>query len=253
LDEAGIGRPADEPITVVAGVVLHADRQWKALEQYLRDMADEFSAPVRRRGFVFHAKEIFHGNGRFPREEYPDPEVRWRILDELVQIPRKFDMPVVLGAIQRNKVRNPPGADAATRAVLSHTMAYATCASVIERYMREGAAENEVASLVVENNQQARQAIYEVHNLLRDPHRIEEIAEMVGNLNDLWPFQRIVEAPLFAEKTDSSPLQVADACAFVIARHLKNAANAERFYAALRDNIIALPNWAPDVSTGRLS
>ena len=97
LDEAGISNPQQEPYLVVAGIIVHADEQWYALEQYLRDMVTDFIPPSLRAGFTFHANQLFAGGGKiFDRDVWPK-ETRWQILQELVSIPEKFDLPVVCG------------------------------------------------------------------------------------------------------------------------------------------------------------
>jgi hypothetical protein len=100
LDEAGISNPAHEPHVVVAGVIIHADRQWKAVELHLNDMADRYVPGDRRAGFVFHAKDLFHGSGAFPRNQW-SREKRWEILDELIAIPEQLDLAVVPGYVER--------------------------------------------------------------------------------------------------------------------------------------------------------
>src|SRR6266849_3413019 len=75
LDESGIS--ATEPYVVVAGVIIHADKQWKGLEKYLLDMVDELIPPAMRDNFYFHATELFSGGKRFDRNSWPK-EKRWR-------------------------------------------------------------------------------------------------------------------------------------------------------------------------------
>ena len=103
LDEAGISNPKHEPFVVVAGPIIHADRKWKAVEAHLNGMADKYAEPKDRERFVFHATEIFSGGGFFPREKWPK-EVRWAILDELVQIPAAFNLPIACGWAERSKL-----------------------------------------------------------------------------------------------------------------------------------------------------
>ena len=98
LDAAGLSNPVQEPYVVMAGVIVNADKQWKALSQYLSDMADEIAPPEHREGFAFHATELFSGGKMFPREKY-EREWRWRVLDELCLIPKHFDLPIVWGYI----------------------------------------------------------------------------------------------------------------------------------------------------------
>ncbi len=56
LDESGTGKIEHEPYAVVAGVIVNADRQYKAIEQYLAAMADQY-LPLRTTDAVFHARE----------------------------------------------------------------------------------------------------------------------------------------------------------------------------------------------------
>jgi hypothetical protein len=100
LDESGIGKVEIEPYTVVAGVIVHADRQWKSLESYLCDMIIEFIPEEKRLGFTFHATELFSGGRNMHRDIFRK-ELRWHILDELCQLPNKFDLPIVCGIWDR--------------------------------------------------------------------------------------------------------------------------------------------------------
>src|SRR5688572_19037569 len=102
LDESGIS--ASEPYVIVAGVVVHADKQWRGLERYLRDMVEEYVPPEDRARFCFHATDLFHGSKRFSRDKWPK-ELRWKILDELVSIPKQFDMPIAMGFVPKGKLR----------------------------------------------------------------------------------------------------------------------------------------------------
>jgi hypothetical protein len=52
---------------------------------------------------------------------------------------------------------------------------------------------------------------------------------------------RVVDTVLFAEKSESSPLQVADACAFAIKRHLMKTPEADRFYKSLVRKMVIGP------------
>jgi hypothetical protein len=55
-------------------------------------------------------------------------------------------------------------------------------------------------------------------------------------------FTRIVDTVHFAEKSHSSPLQVADACAFAIKRHLMAKPHSDRFYEPLKPRMIMRPS-----------
>jgi len=120
MDEAGISNPAQEPYMVVAGVLVNPDKQWKELDAYYRNLAaDLFPDEVPYR-FVFHAHHIWHGSGDFARKQWTFPQ-RMRLLAQLAQVPKLFDLPVVAGIVQRHATR---------QAILSET------AEVSERSVR---------------------------------------------------------------------------------------------------------------------
>src|SRR5258706_1348820 len=101
LDESGTGDPKREPWVVVCAVIVHADKQWRALTKYLSDLADEVVPKAKRSEFAaFHAVELLSGGKIFER----DPnnfEKWWSVLDELLTIPEKFDLPIAYGRVAR--------------------------------------------------------------------------------------------------------------------------------------------------------
>ena len=102
LDEAGISNPKHEPFIVVAGVIIHADYQWKAIEAHIRSLVADFIPQSDQDGFVFHAAGSYFSGGKyFDRDVWPRC-IRWQILDELVAIPRKFDLPISCGVQNRS-------------------------------------------------------------------------------------------------------------------------------------------------------
>src|SRR6266446_5100635 len=82
LDEAG--RSRHEPLIVVAGILMHGDRTYRKLVARFDEIAATFLPEADRKGFVFHAKDIFHGAGKYfkDREKWPKAR-RWPILSAL--------------------------------------------------------------------------------------------------------------------------------------------------------------------------
>ena len=139
LDESGIGNAKTEPFVVVAGVIVHADVQIRSIEQYLRDMASNYIHPPSHKFTHFHAKELFNGGKIFNRQTYPQ-ELRWKILRELCEIPEKFDLPVVMGFVPRDKYKSAAfrsGWDDKKLAVGAQGLASTCCLIAVERYMRQ--------------------------------------------------------------------------------------------------------------------
>ena len=78
-------------------------------------------------------------------------------------------------------------------------------------------ASDEVCLMVVEDNDQARAVIRDTQSYYQN----RDIAETLNEKSRKhFPFRKIKEDPLFQTKRKSSPLQVADFCAYVFKRHL---------------------------------
>jgi hypothetical protein len=226
LDEAGIGNPRDEPYVVVAGVVLHADKQWQAIEKRLEELWYEYMPDDCPNGYAFHATELFSGGKVFDRKRYPK-EVRWAILDKLVAIPAEFNLPVVATYVPRTElpdVRN------------AHMRGFMTAAATVEQYMRLLPDRSEVAMLILEDNHLIRDHVRDMQNAMRDPRYLQQFG--ASQRDAMW-LTRIMGQPHFEPKSAMSPLQIADVCAFVTKRRVMEKADAERFFDPLRSQFIA--------------
>jgi len=249
IDEAGLSNPDQEPFLVVAGVVIHADKNLVAVERALDKVIARHIRPEHQDGFILHAKELFNGGGRVFTRNEPQPyplSKRLEIADDITAIVTKFRLPIALGFLERGTFPDDPtyeewrDADAAQRTVISHVVAFMSCTMFVEQWMRKEAS-NEVCLLVVEDNQQARTAIRENHLYHQDPN----IAKfLTGRMRNHFPFRKIKEEPLFQPKRPSSVLQLADFCAYVGKRMLmeKDAPNKkyERFSKAILANAITI-------------
>jgi hypothetical protein len=236
LDAAGLSKKEDEPLTVVAGVIVHPDKQWRAINTYLSNLADEYVGRPRRFDFYFHAHEIFHGTNTLHRDKY-DKETRFRILDRLVAIPKLFDSPIVWGYAPRklfdsDENRPPPHI---TQNAASCSLAFCAAALATEHWMRSVADRDEIAMVVMENDEQYRRLINQTHRTLSDPKLKHSL--QVRGASDLG-IHRIIYPVHFEEKTDSNALQIADVCAFAIKRYLVNASQCDRFYQPLVSNLV---------------
>lgn len=231
LDESGIGDAKAEPFVVVAGVIVHADRQIKAIENYLQDMISDYVHPHLQKFTTFHAKELFSGGKTFTRQIYT-AELRWKILGEICEIPKKFDLPVVMGFIPRDKYKDAPCRSQWKNNQLTvgaQTLASICCLIAVEKYMRQSD-ETEVAAIIYENNDHAKSSIKNAQRMLKDSEFSKYLALDFAWGKAYLPLSRIVESPLFSEKNESSILQVADAMAWAINRKLRSADECDRFF-----------------------
>jgi hypothetical protein len=244
VDEAGISNIAQEPFLVVAGVLVDADKQFKSVEAHLDGLVEKYIPKDRRDGFAFHAMELFHGTRRFDRQSWSF-EKRLEILDELASIPKKFDLPICFGITDRASVpmnisepASPPLLEG-----IAHAHAFFKCAVQAEIMMR-GTANFEVGMIIAEDRDRVRAMLKMSHALMRgrvpDEYKTAVDFESIraGLLAKLIPFERIVETVHFAQKVESSLLQVADICAFAIKRDFMKASHSSRLYDAMREYVI---------------
>jgi Protein of unknown function (DUF3800) len=188
---------------------------------------------------------LFNGSKRFDKTAWPLP-VRLAILDELADIPRHFNLPVFHCSIDRVAASahfgEPCGTPAFERA--AHAYAYFYCSLQVETFLRT-AAPDEVALMIAEDREQVRRMLKYAHNINRG--RIKEAAfvhEVIKEGKDpilsdnSFPFDHVIESIQFAQKSDSSLLQIADICAFAIKRWIMRKPHAERLFAPISRNFI---------------
>ena len=241
LDETGVSnKPETEPYTIVAGVISNPDAHWKALDCRLKELADTYALSDQRDNFYFHAADIYHGNpkGFFPREKYTK-DIRWKILDDLLQVPVEFDLGIFYGIEDRVKAaREHPGLNAHDLSILTHVLAFANCLSFAEGYLRKFVAD-EVAMLIVENRKEAHETIRKVQQFMLSSEQWKN-----EPANPVFPLEKIIESPFFASKASSSMLQIADACAFAVRLHWIKKPAADRFFEAIRPQVLVYPQYA---------
>lgn len=134
--------------------IVNPDRQWKELEAYFREMALALFPDDDPYRFVFHAKDIFHGTGPFDRSRWPRKE-RMRVLTQLAQVSRLFDLPVVVGELnrietQRELERVSPGIPAKSAHNFMHTQAFIKAIQRVQFWMERNAPD-ENAMLIAED------------------------------------------------------------------------------------------------------
>jgi hypothetical protein len=222
LDEAGTS--ANEPVSVVAGVIIHPDTQWRAVESAIHGLFDEYVPSEFREEFVFHALQVF-GGGEL-RDKWPK-DMRWALLDAVVSLPRRFHLPIPYGIVRRFAPTD-LGKSKLTIAEAHHAIAFHTAVGSADRYLRWRTPTNEVATLVVEDVPEMRQVLNQTLEVLKhDPflllpehirHDVTDITtEQIVHGEEL-KVTRIVDTPHFVPKKGAPLLQIADACAFAVRR-----------------------------------
>src|SRR5579872_621704 len=234
LDESG--RSRQEPYIVVAGLLLHGDRQYRPLEERLDAIRRAHIPESDQDGFIFHAKDLFHGAGYFQRDKWPR-NIRNAILQALAAIPREIGFPIVFGHLDKAEYRasvahvvaiHKPEHQADVRDVAEHMVAFARCEVAIERQMYEYT-RDEIAMLIAEDTDRVKVALKEAHRILKSPNGSPEFQELAVTVRGL-PLKKIVDTVYFASKRESAPLQIADLCAFLIMRRLMRREDTQSYF-----------------------
>jgi hypothetical protein len=215
LDEAGIGDPAKDQFSVMAGVMVDADTQWKPLQKHFASLVERFVPADQREGFVFHAMDIWHGSGVFDRKSWKGD--RFEVIRSLCETITEFKLPVVLGHSNKVKVVEAVP-DIRGPKEINRTAfmgAFAECAVEAEQWMRMYAPK-EVAVLVAENNNELRRYAKAIHNIFSRG----EVPEFMFDLVKELPYQNLIDTVYSAEKREAPPLQLADLMAFLYRRFL---------------------------------
>lgn len=174
LDEAGIGIIAQEPYLVLSGVMIDADKKWIEVEKFVASLAKEYFptfVPCYGKQFVFHAKDIWHSSGYFPRSEWSRAK-RMRVLERLANIPAEFDLPIVGSFVERKsfykslrEIKQYMGESKSFE--WSCAFVFIDTARRVEKWMQEKAP-NEVAMLIAEDTDRIKSLISAFHSSFTD-------------------------------------------------------------------------------------
>lgn len=230
-DEAGISQ--NEPNAVVASVIVHADQNLVAIERHFGKLLEKYIPPEVRDGFAFHAVEIFNGGKTMKRHDPEWDRKRLEIAAEIAAIPGKFKLPIALGWVERagfpQTFHYPNDISEKEKQIAVHVNAFMTSAMMVEHWMRRNAS-NEICLMIVEDNDQARQLIRDTQRFHQDPKLAKTLDE---HSRVHFPFRKIKEDPLFQPKRPTSPLQIADFCAYAYKRYLNKDQKIKPFMSAI--------------------
>jgi hypothetical protein len=220
LDESGTDGKA--PYICVGGLLVHGDMDWPGIDRRIVELIEKYVPKKDRLGFVFHAKDIYHGNKYFDRNRWSQ-EVRTSILNELALIISDLSLVLVTGFYSKDHVGiNALPSDGKPGSLLrsAQTVAVMDCLMRADRWLAKNAP-TELATVIHEDGTGAKPRIKHLVRYLRDPLGVAVIDpdNEAGQFG--LPLKRIIDTVHFAEKPDARPLQLADLCAFIMGRALK--------------------------------
>jgi Protein of unknown function (DUF3800) len=250
LDEAGIS--AGEPLLCVAGVLIHGDREALKVDQKLIELVEKYIPEEDREGFIFHAKDIFHGAKYFNRERW-SRETRLQILSDIAGVIEEFNLPVVASIYQKatygQGVPEVLNAEHGQKRIIMQTASVTDCAIWADRWL-ETFASDENGMIIAEDADRIKPMLKKIIKLLRTPAllRANGMDQIPG-----VPLRRIIDTVHFAAKEDSASLQLADLCAFTFARAWNNKPIPMQVFSILYSHIKWIQRFRPDVPLPELS
>jgi hypothetical protein len=225
LDEAGIASEEQEPITVVAGVVIDADRHWLSLEQQIGDLLADYIPIEDRENFEFHGKNLFSGSTYFNKHFGKDR--RHELFSRFLALLPNNDIPVKYSAIDRAGLKraNPEMAG------MELGLAYLMVLSSVEFWFQQNAP-HEVGLCIGDENKIKTP----IKRLLRQYRKEPLVREIIES-----QLRHLIDTVWFNRSEESLGLQLADACSFLIKRHLMKKTDSVAFYKIIEPQIDLRP------------
>ena len=234
VDDSGMFNSAQEPFIVVGAAIIHADKELSQVEECLDSLVRKYIPADDREDFTFHATELWSGGKYFDRQQWPRKK-RSQILMDLVQIPRKLNIPLTFGYSDRQLPQSLVEKEDGTsindreREQMLHGIALTMMCCTVEEFMRD--LDDEITILLMEWNDAV------VHTT----RELIATAKKFHVNDDPFPFRKIKETVLFAKKHESPCLQLADICTFFVKKRLVRDSYARPFYAYLKPQLLVLP------------
>jgi len=177
LDEAGTDNRA--PWMCVAGVLVHGDEDWPEIDRRVLALIDKYIPLQDRKGFVFHATDIFHGSGYLDRRkpEWDNETKRHPILYELVYIIDSLHLPIVVGKCEKNTfmvgVFQPSDSPRMKNNII-HQSALLDCLTWADSWLAKYSP-NELATVVHEDGTSSKGFIKRSLRMFRDVDQLENL------------------------------------------------------------------------------
>lgn len=249
-DEAGTGKK--EPVTVVVGVIVHADRHWKAAQALLNEVISEFVPEALQPNFIFHANEVKSGHREYDAV-WPE-EQRWQLIEAVASIPRILKMAISLGKVRRD---SEPIITFQSAHESQHLYAFWRCVARANKYVRDWSKPSELATAVAENIPEKQKFLRNVLKfghpqyplnenyiqLTAEERRIGEISQTHSG-----PIDKVIDTIHFVAKDEGPLLQIADACAWCFRRYFSQSKDGDRAVQAILGETLAWDDWQSPTS-----
>ncbi|ARN82033.1 hypothetical protein B1812_14180 [Methylocystis bryophila] len=266
VDEAG--KSEKEPLTVVTGVIAHADAHVIDAETMVNEVCGAVP-PQYAEDFVFHATDIW--NNRKYKEDWSQTD-RLALMVEMMRIPRRLRMALSFSIVRREMEIPKEFLDLGmkTKEEYHHFYAFLHCLQRADKYIREYAAPKEVATVVAEDVPEMRKWLDPVTKIpgyrrshginsrkdALEPTLADKTPRQIGNKSVTFVAQegdmrlsRIRQSIHFVKKNEEPLTQLADACAFGLRRYFCGADHGDKMAYAILGHYPRLEDYAGETST----
>ncbi len=245
-DESGTGSEEEEPITVVAAVMLNMDSQWDPVAEDLRKLAPNDL-------YEFKGSRLFRDlrNGRHRSQADA-------ILRGILDVPIHHHVPIFHGACDRkglrralNSFEEQIGRKLKYQAT-AHEMAFMACLNNVHTFMYTTLPRERMLWISDKSRYETllRNEL-ESFNILMQLDKSAGLPSWMQHLPTVKPHApSIADTVYFGNSHESRALQLADVCCAVITRQLLRKPEATEYYDLIRPQIIhdgLTPLW--DVAT----
>ncbi|MFA6967145.1 DUF3800 domain-containing protein [Bosea sp. (in: a-proteobacteria)] len=246
IDEAGTS--ALEPVTVVAGVIIDADRHWRLASEMVADVLDEYVPAAIRPNFLFHAKKVWGGLKEY--RHLWTKEQRFDLIAAMASIPRFLPSAITIAKCRRDY--RPPIDDRLSPHAFHHLFAFTRCIARSNKYVRDWGSKNEVATVVAEDVPEKRKLLRIALEIPEfsfpmdaDHVIVSESEKRAGKVTQTnpGPIDRIVDTIHFVEKHQAPLLQIADACAFSFRRYFAGEEGGDAWIRAALGGDLIWSDW----------
>lgn len=224
MDDSSLGASQKErrsPLRMMTAVVIRGSLFGK-VEELSGTFVENLVPRKRRKGFEFHAKDLFHCSGPFkgtPKEECH------ALLENGLRIVEVAELSVLYGAVDRRRLHGTVYAGAHPLDV-----AFSVCADSLESWF-DADAPNDLGLIIADDTQNK-----EDKQALRDAFRRKrpKVRSSSAHRGELRHF---ADDMYFGDSGDSIGIQLADMCGFMILRNLQEKHDSEKFYEIIRPQL----------------
>lgn len=251
VDEAGTS--ANESVTVVAGIIVDPDTEWRPAVEMLSNLKDKFVPAEYRDGFVYHGADVFRTE---KKNKYPNWSMDSRIAFALalMRLPNQLGIPIVMSMVRRDSF---PRHDKIEVGLFHHAVAFQGMVHAANNHISQFGRPNETSVLVAEHipdrHKQLRGVLQNMRDapvtLTPDMQNPTQMNRAMGTSPKTMTMgaETVLDTAHFVEKGYAPLLEVADALAYGFRKYFARLPGGDQCKEAMVINL-HMPDYAGSVN-----